>query len=505
MTALTDQRDTVKREHERSNSIGVAASTKIQQGSLVADNGAGFAVPAAANVAFKVLGRAEKEVDNTSGAAGDLSVEITTGTHRWVNNGTSITIANRLEAVYAVDDQTVDLNSNGGLRPFAGVVLGVETNGVFVFTHPSLSVGAGGVVSSSNPNLHAVLVATTADITLSAPQTVNGVAVVAGNRVLVKDQSSGEENGIYVVAAAAWTRATDADGADEIVPGMYVHVSEGTADPDEWYFLETNAPITIDTTVLVFTKMPSLAELAATTAGNGAALVGVQDAAANFAGTDVEAVLAEIIADYAAITTGNGASKLGLEDSGTFTTAADAEAAFAELYQHLLSATSPLKLVSLYDLREVDTSGDVSNIAANGGLLASDTTPIMRGDAAESQEVNWVAGNSDLVAFQTRLPKTFDGTADVTIELSVSTGNTNADAATFTVETGWDGGALVSDTATDSSPSGTQHVVTATIAAADIPDAAVNLTVILTLGTHATDLISLHGIGVFGKIALATS
>lgn len=146
---------------------------------------------------------------------------------------------------------------------------------------------------------------------------------------------------------------------------------------------------------------------------------------------------------------------------------------------------------SVYDFREVDASGDVGNIAANGGLLASDTTPSLRANAAETQEISWATGNTDLVATTRMLPADFSGASNVTLSISVYSGTTNA--ATFTVETGWDGGALVSDTATDGSPSASIHTITATIAAADIPDTASILTIILTPAAHATDTIQLLG------------
>lgn len=98
----------------------------------------------------------------------------------------------------------------------------------------------------------AVRAATTANITLSAPQTVDGVAVIAEDRVLVKDQSSGGANGIYVVKAGAWVRATDFDVAGEAVPGSIVPVAEGTANGDKLFMMTTNGPITLGTTALVF-------------------------------------------------------------------------------------------------------------------------------------------------------------------------------------------------------------------------------------------------------------
>jgi hypothetical protein len=153
-------------------------------------------------------------------------------------------------------------------------------------------------------------------------------------------------------------------------------------------------------------------------------------------------------------------------------------------------------LFSLNDFREVSSGGDPGAIAANGGILASDTTPILRGDAAESLEIAWAAGNADVILAQISLPPDFDGSKDVTVDLFVYTDNTGGggiEAATFTVETTFVGAAVVADTATDTTPAVTVHKVTATIAAADIPDRASNLTLMLTPGTHANDPVQLVG------------
>lgn len=111
-----------------------------------------------------------------------------------------------------------------------------------------------------------VRAATTANITLSAPQTIDGVSVVAGDRVLVKDQSTASGNGIYVVAAGAWTRATDADANAEVTGGMAVWVNEGTTNADTGWVLTTNDPITVGTTGLTFTQFTGLGQV---TAGSG--------------------------------------------------------------------------------------------------------------------------------------------------------------------------------------------------------------------------------------------
>jgi len=97
-----------------------------------------------------------------------------------------------------------------------------------------------------------VLVATTVNITLSGEQTIDGVTTSA-SRVLVKNQSTGSENGIYVSAAGAWTRTTDADTGTELINAT-VFIEQGTVSADTAWVC-TNNSITIDSTSLVFAQM----------------------------------------------------------------------------------------------------------------------------------------------------------------------------------------------------------------------------------------------------------
>ena len=76
--------------------------------------------------------------------------------------------------------------------------------------------------------------ATTANITLSGTQTIDGVAVVADDRVLVKSQTDGIENGIYDVKATAWARSPDWDGSLDVKKGTQVYVHSGTANSGAW-------------------------------------------------------------------------------------------------------------------------------------------------------------------------------------------------------------------------------------------------------------------------------
>jgi hypothetical protein len=108
----------------------------------------------------------------------------------------------------------------------------------------------------------AARVATTANITLSAPQTIDGVAVVAGNRVLVKDQTLVENNGIYIVAAGAWSRSLDFDSLTPVdeVNGAMVAVQEGTSNAGK-VFVQSGVVATIGTDPINFVFFNSSASL----------------------------------------------------------------------------------------------------------------------------------------------------------------------------------------------------------------------------------------------------
>jgi hypothetical protein len=105
--------------------------------------------------------------------------------------------------------------------------------------------------------------ATTANVaTLAggAPNTVDGVTLVLNDRVLVKNQTTGAQNGIYTVttvgtgANGTWARSTDMDTASEFANAS-VYVSEGTTLADTNWTVTTNAPITVGTTAIVWAQV----------------------------------------------------------------------------------------------------------------------------------------------------------------------------------------------------------------------------------------------------------
>jgi hypothetical protein len=110
-----------------------------------------------------------------------------------------------------------------------------------------------------------VVVATTANITLSGTQTIDGVAVSVGDRVLVKDQSTASQNGIYLCASSTWTRTTDADSWTELV-AAFTFVEKGTSNSDSGWVCTVDAGGTLGSTSVTFAQFSGAGQI---TAGDG--------------------------------------------------------------------------------------------------------------------------------------------------------------------------------------------------------------------------------------------
>lgn len=223
---------------------------------------------------------------------------------------------------------TVAVNIPSGALTFTGDVTGsgstgstttliLASSGVTAGTYKSVTVDAKGrVTGGTNPTTLAgygitdaaasththvlsltdvpdawvkksVRVATTANITLSAPQTIDGIAVVAGDRVLVKDQTAQATNGIYVVQAATWTRATDADTISEL-SGACVNVDSGTVNGGFRFDTDLKLTDVLGTTAVVFAKVFDTTDSASTNTANKLVL---RDASGNFSAGTITATL----------------------------------------------------------------------------------------------------------------------------------------------------------------------------------------------------------------------
>lgn len=99
------------------------------------------------------------------------------------------------------------------------------------------------------------IVATTSNVTLSGLQTIDGVSVVADDRVLVKNQSTASQNGIYDVASGSWARSLDFSTNDDVFQGVVVIINSGNTYSDTMFVLTTPDPITLASTSLTFEQL----------------------------------------------------------------------------------------------------------------------------------------------------------------------------------------------------------------------------------------------------------
>ena len=166
-----------------------------------------------------------------------------------------------------------------------------DANGRLQVTAPSNDLDAANkaYVDATRSGLdvkESVRVATTAAVLLASGlengDVIDGVTLATGNRVLVKNQGTASENGIYVVqATGAAVRATDADTSAEVTSGMFTFVSEGTINADSGWVLSTNDTITLGTTGLTFVQFSGAGQVTAgaglTKSGNTLDVVGTAD------------------------------------------------------------------------------------------------------------------------------------------------------------------------------------------------------------------------------------
>jgi hypothetical protein len=223
MTALAKDRKTDRLDTEsvipKAYSIPVEADTIIYAGGIVATNAAGNAVPASATAAQKCWGRAERQVDNrtvahggpTAGTAGLQFVEVKPGAY-FFNNGTgvnAVALANVGAYVYAADDNTVSLTDQAGTLPLLGIVLPTgtttslrSTGEVAVLVGMASPYQTNPELAASTTSFRARNVAAAGNVAALTTFTVasnDGVTNVAGDVVVLLEQTTAAQNGPYVV------------------------------------------------------------------------------------------------------------------------------------------------------------------------------------------------------------------------------------------------------------------------------------------------------------------
>lgn len=220
-----------------------------------------------------------------------------------------------------------------------------------------------------------VRAATTANITLSAAQTIDGVSVVADDRVLVKNQTTTTENGIYIAAASTWTRALDFDGSRDMVTGTRVFVISGTTNAlTEWYvstasdpdpgdamaFSQVTVPATVSITGLTAETAPDTADLA---------LIYDDSEAANNKVTLNN--LWKVVNTFTAETAVDTADVVGLYDASAATSD---KATVNNLLKAVTTFTAETAVDDADEILLIDTSAGTADKATVANLLKSLTT-----------------------------------------------------------------------------------------------------------------------------------
>src|SRR6056300_526140 len=203
-------------------------------------------------------------------------------------DGTTLALTAGMDITGDLDVDNININANTISSTDTNGDITLSPNGTGTVKAPSgyddrsgqdsLNLVTKGYVDAVKQSLDikdSVRVASTGNVSLTsgssdleAGDTIDGVTLVAGDRVLLKNQTTASENGIYVAVASGGTpaRSDDANASADVTSGMFVWVEEGTSNGDQGYVLTTNNVITLNTTDLTFTQFSGAGQI---TAGNG--------------------------------------------------------------------------------------------------------------------------------------------------------------------------------------------------------------------------------------------
>lgn len=176
----------------------------------------------------------------------------------------------------SITNSTINSTVIGGSVPAAGTFTNISTTTGQISTTPSGSTDIANkyYVDSVAQGLNlkaSCLVATTANLAaLSGLLTIDGVTVAAGDRVLVKNQTLSQNNGIYVAASGAWARSSDMDTWAE-VPSAFTFIQQGSTQADTGWVCISDAGGTLGTTPITWTQFGAAGNYIA---GDGLALTG---------------------------------------------------------------------------------------------------------------------------------------------------------------------------------------------------------------------------------------
>src|ERR1044072_1467127 len=190
---------------------------------------------------------------------GGRQIKAGTITNNEINAGAAIALSKLAEAVIQADGGQ-DFIADQSMGGFKLTILADGTNPADAVSKSQLDAAVAAIASGSAKNV--VRLATTANITLSGTQTIDGVAGSADDRILVKNQTAPEENGLYLMKSGAWVRTTDGDTWTELV-GAIVPVAEGTANHDTLWLITADQGGTLDTDPVTSVQLPGPSDILA--------------------------------------------------------------------------------------------------------------------------------------------------------------------------------------------------------------------------------------------------
>ena len=384
----------------------------------------------------------------------------------------SISVSNNIQANGNIVTDTIiarttgDITISGGsangnviLAPNGTGTISASSKRITSVDTPTQSTDAAtkGYVDANAQGLDikaSVRLATTGNRVLIGLTAVDSVTPIAGDRILVKAQTTGSENGIYVAAAGAWSRAVDAV-QDKITGGSFTFVEEGTEYADTGWVVSTNNPITVDTTAIVWTQFSSAGTVSVnvalsktgneinvkfdttTLAVSGTNELKVADSAAFVTPNIGAATGSSLDLNTGNITAGNAI--IGAGSGGSITGANLVSATY--LGGTLTTAAQP-NITSVGTLANLTVTADIT---ANGNIRISNTPGAANGIFSDnyyyangaSIDFQTAAGGNFEIQFRKNGENSLDASADFkfyTSNNTMTTGNANVIGTTTTDE-----------------------------------------------------------------------
>ena len=343
---------------------------------------------------------------------GSISIESTNTTY---TAGTGLTLSSTEFSVDASQTQITSVGNLNGLVIAGSQTINMGNNKVTNVSDPTSAQDSAtkAYVDSVAQGLHvleACRLATTENITnLTGTLTIDSVSTSVGNRILVKDQSTASQNGIYIVASGGWSRSSDFDTVSDIAAGDFTFVTEGTVNGNHGYVM-TSTISTLNSDNIVWSEFSGAENI---TAGDGLTKSG------NTISTDLK-TNGGIVIESTELAIDLGASSI----TGTLTVGDGGTGATTLTNNGILFGNGTSAI----------TSVDLSN---NGDIIVGGSTPaVVTGSTLAGSNLSAVVGNGTLVLSvdDVFLKNNADDETTGTLTINKESATTNSVTDVFTLK-----------------------------------------------------------------------